>query len=66
MKQSNLYKHKNCTDTAIYIVTPHNEGVGNSYLIKWFNITNPSNWFAIDFDVVIIKPEDEKNWKIIG
>lgn len=67
MKLNKLYKHKNNTDVALYPIDANYLGHTNYYLVRWFNIVNPSNWFNMGVeDIARISPEEEKDWEVIG
>jgi hypothetical protein len=62
-----LYKHKDCTETAIHIQKVKYRGLdGNKLLVSWWNIVNPDNVYQIvSRDNILIKLSDLSKWSII-
>jgi hypothetical protein len=66
MQLKKLYKHKNCTDAAIYVLNIYSYPERFSLRVKWFNIVNPKNIFDMGVrDDIIIKLKDLHNWEEI-
>lgn len=67
MRQGYLYKHENCTDTALMPVKrPFFVPEKQIYKVRcrWFNIVNPNNVYDMGVvDNVVIKAEDIRRWK---
>ena len=63
----NLYKHVNCTDTAIApIMHPLFVSDKNGYevTVVWFNVVNPDHIYELNIqETVFIKTEHMKNWE---
>jgi hypothetical protein len=67
MKSNHWYKHRNCTDTAIYVTksfyVKEIEVINISF--KWFNIVNPKNPYDMGLeDTATIAISDfHQNWE---
>jgi hypothetical protein len=70
MAPYHLYKHKNCTDTAIMpiknpLFIPEKRGY--KVKVRWFNIVNPENIFDVDvLETIFISAEHMNDWLLIG
>ena len=60
-----IYKHKNNTDVAFYVVSvgfTDSEVICDGY---WMNVVNAKRFYAIDRENIIIKSDDIQNWEEI-
>ena len=62
-KQSYIYKHKNNTDVAFYVIDANL--VESKYYLTgyWLNIVNPNNMYMLQPDNITINLEDSCKWE---
>lgn len=70
MKKLGLYKHKNCTDVAILVLSSFYVAERQTYKLKvrWMNIVNPNNIFDVGIQerLEIPRTKFNKEWELIG
>lgn len=61
-----LYKHINCTDTAIEVLRLTKIKDKLVLKVSWYNVVNPKSKFKLGVtETIKIPTKDWKNWKLV-